>query len=397
MSQVRVRKRGKTFSYIFEAGKIEGRRKVVEKGGYPTKDAAYKAGVEAYNDFIHGNIGITSTSIKLADFMQSWLTNVVALNVRPSTMQTYQSLMNNQILPHLGGLKIQELSPAILDKWLRSLQKVGLSRNTLRNARDVIGHSLDYAVYPAQLISSNPANYIKVPKNAPSEVIERSIIMPEQFRTLLEKYPFGTPYYIPLLILYYTGVRCGELIGLTWNNVNFRERTITIKEQITYLHGKGYFFSAPKTPTSIRSIVIDDFLVKELWGWQKQQIQNEDKLGDSYVYSYCSDTGALLRQSKGLPHANNVVKKNLVCTRENGSPILHFNIVNLLKKNGLNAHSFRHTHATLLMENGAMPKEVSARLGHSNVYITQDLYTHITAKMSNATANIFSAVMQTNY
>ena len=80
MAQVRVRKRGKTFSYIFEAGKIDGKRKVIEKGGFQTKSEAYKAGVEAYNDFIHGNIGITSESISLKDFMSTWLENVVALN-----------------------------------------------------------------------------------------------------------------------------------------------------------------------------------------------------------------------------------------------------------------------------------------------------------------------------
>ena len=60
MAKVRTRKRGKTYSYIFEAGTVNGKRKVVEKGGFPTAGAAYKAGVEAYNDYLHGNIGITS-------------------------------------------------------------------------------------------------------------------------------------------------------------------------------------------------------------------------------------------------------------------------------------------------------------------------------------------------
>ena len=69
MSQVRTRKRGKTFSYIFEAGKkADGKRKVVEKGGFATKKAAYDAGVAAYNDWKHGNIGITSDNILLKDF-----------------------------------------------------------------------------------------------------------------------------------------------------------------------------------------------------------------------------------------------------------------------------------------------------------------------------------------
>ena len=187
MAQVRVRKRGKTFSYIFEAGKIDGKRKVVEKGGFETKTAAYKAGVEAYNDFLHGNIGITSESISLKDFMSTWLENVVALNVKPNTMQTYLSVFNSRIIPSIGEHKIQDLTPAILDKWIRDLQKLGLSFSSISAA-----HALDYAVYPAQLISSNPSVYIKVPKNAPRNIIERHIISPEQFKALLEKYPFET-------------------------------------------------------------------------------------------------------------------------------------------------------------------------------------------------------------
>mgnify|MGYP006873001719 CR=1 FL=1 len=78
MAQVRIRKRGKTYSCIFEAGKVDGKRKVVEKAAME----AYKAGVAVYNDFVHGNIGITSESITLKEFMTTWLDNVVALNFK---------------------------------------------------------------------------------------------------------------------------------------------------------------------------------------------------------------------------------------------------------------------------------------------------------------------------
>ena len=116
MTQVMTRKRGKTFSYIFEAGKTaDGRRKVVEKDGFATKAEVYKAGVAAYNNFLNGNIGITSESITLKDFMTSWLDNVVALNVKQTSLQLYRSLANDQIFPYLGSAKVQELTPAKLD------------------------------------------------------------------------------------------------------------------------------------------------------------------------------------------------------------------------------------------------------------------------------------------
>ena len=398
MAQVRVRKRGKTFSYIFEAGKVDGKRKVVEKGGFQTKSAAYKAGVEAYNDFLHGNIGITSEAVTLKEFMTAWLDEVVTLNVKPSSIQLYKSLANHQIFPRLGEIKIQDLTPAILDVWIRGLQQTGLAQNTIRHARTLLSQALHYAVYPTQLISVNPADYIKIPKNAPKNIVKRSIITPERFKKLLEKYSPETDYYIPLLILYHTGVRCGELLGLTWDAIDFEKRTITIDKQIVYLHSRGYFFSTPKTATSRREISVDEKLIGELKHWRERQAQNEKKFGGSYVHVYVRESDKkLIQQSKSLGVMSNARRLQIVCTRKTGKATLPFHIGHLLKAEGLNTHSFRHTHATLLIENGATPKAVAGRLGHSGVAITQNLYTHMTEKMNEETASIFGRIMQTNF
>ena len=88
-------------------------------------------------------------------------------------------------------------------------------------------------------------------------------------------------------------------------------------------------------------------------------------------------------------------KNSLVCTNNDRQHIT-FNIIEIaVKSEGLNAHSFRHSHATLLIENDATPKSVSGRLGHSDVIITQNLYTHVTEKMNEETVAIFSKMMQT--
>ena len=394
MAQVRVRKRGKTFSYIFEAGKVNGKRKVVERGGYPTKGAAYKAGMEAYVDFLHGNIGITSESITLADFMTHWLENVVTLNVKPSSMQTYQTLFKCQIVPYLGEVKIQELTPAMLDKWLRELQKLGLSYNTISAIHAFLHNALNYAVYPAQLISSNPAAYIKVPKNAPHNVIKRHIITPERFKALLTKYSFGSPFYIPLLLLYHTGMRISEVLGLTWNDIDFDTKRIDLRRQLIYLKRRGYYLTTLKTESSKRYILIDDFLLNELLRWQAQQVDNEKEFGDSYVYAYREEDGHVIRKSKGLPCS--FEKVSLVCVRSEGHFLRKDNIAKILKKENLNAHSFRHTHATQLIECGAVPKGVARRLGHADATITQNLYTHDTLKLQEETLAIFDKTLQTN-
>ena len=199
-----------------------------------------------------------------------------------------------------------ELTPAMFDNWIRELQKRGLSYNTISAVHAFIHNALNYAVYPAQLINSNPAAYIKVPKN----IVKRTIITPERFKALLEKYPFGTPYYIPLLLLYHTGMRIGEVLGLSWQDIDFAAKKITLRRQIRYFSKRGYYFTMLKTESSKRYILVDDYLLGEFRRWQNQQVENEKQFGDSYVYICRESDGHIVRQSKGLP-INVTLKKSL--------------------------------------------------------------------------------------
>lgn len=395
VAQVRTRKRGKTFSYIFEAGKTAaGKRKVVEKGGFPSKDAAYKAGVSAYNDWLHGNIGITSEKVTLGEFLANWLANVAAPNIKPTTLQRYQSVVRVHILPMLAAVKIQELTPAMLDKWIRNLQSGGLAFKTLTVVRIIFHHALNYAVYPAQLISSNPLNYVKVPKGAPRNVVKRTIISNEKFSEVMQMYPFGTPFHIPLMLLYHTGMRIGEVVGLMWRDIDFAEKKITVRQQVVYLSRRGHFLATLKTEASNRYLFIDDTLAAELKAWQNQQLINEQKFGKSYVYGYCEADGHLVWQSKAQPLEAERV--HFVCVRPNGKLCFTYSVVDSLVQFGLNSHSFRHTHATRLIESGALSKSVSGRLGHASTETTQDLYTHNTEKMQRDLVSIVKKVVQTN-
>ena len=150
-----------------------------------------------------------------------------------------------------------------------------------------------------------------------------------------------------------------------------------------------------KTESSNRYIIVDDFLLGELRRWQSRQIENEKQFGDSYVYIYREVGGHIARRSKGLP-APDGQKVSLICAHNDGRPLLANRIIVLLKKEGLNAHSFRHTHATQLIESGAPAKGVAGRLGHASTLITQNLYTHNTLKLQVETAQFFAQNLQTN-
>ena len=338
---------------------------------------------------------MTASEMLLKDFMATWLEKVIALNVKPNSLQEYNFRFEHYISPKLGDEKVQNITPAIVDKFARELSAQGFSKNTLSAIQTLLCHALDYAVYPAQIISSNPARYIKVSKKAPTNIVQRTIISREKFNELLMKYPFGSAMYIPLLLLYHTGMRISEVCGLLWDDVNFEKGVISLCRQIVPIIKKGSCFSTPKTKSSVREIVMDKFLMNERQRWKKQQLDNEAGLGESYVYVYRDKEDKVIQQSRGLKLAD-AEKVELVCTHKDGKFIQRNYVVHLLAKENLNSHSFRHTHATILIENGATPKGVAGRLGHSNAAITQNLYTHNTKKIQDDTVAIFEKTLQTN-
>ena len=395
MSKIMILKRGSTYSYRFDAGKTaEGKRKRVQKGGFATRKDAQDAGAIAYADWKHGNVGITSARIRLDAFLQKWLAGPVRQNTRSITASNYEALVRNHIVPILGSKYLQDLKPADVATWMDAQAAEGYSYNTLKSAHTVLKTALSYAVYPAQLISSNPALYIKVPRNAPKNVVKRSIIPPEQVACLLETYPEDHPMHIVLLLLYHTGMRISEVVGLTWEHVQADPPAIDVKEQIL-VHPSDHklHIAPPKTRTSLRSIPIDDGLLRALTAWKKHQAENELRAGDTYIYQYASPDGMILQQSKGLPSAG-LKRIQPVCTLKTGALMQAQYVFRYLRKEGLNAHSFRHTHATMLIEGGATPKGVAGRLGHAKTSITEDLYTHETKAMQQDTLDVFKRVIK---
>ena len=212
MSKIRIRKRGNTYSYSFDISKNPRRMK--EKGGFATEDDAFDAGVKAYTDWKSGNIGITSERVKLRDYLASWLENVVRPNVKRTTFKSYHNAIGSRITPQIGDgdIYLQELRPRDIDLWVNELAHAGLSQGTIRQTKTVLSIALKYAIYPAELITATPTTGINIPRSAPHKVVMRTIITPEQFAAI----PESNKYYPLLKILYHTGLRISEALGLTF-------------------------------------------------------------------------------------------------------------------------------------------------------------------------------------
>ncbi|MCH1662140.1 site-specific integrase [Enterococcus faecium] len=349
----------------------DGSRKKVEKVGGDTRPEAEAALRKVLSDIDETGQYFLGTDTRVKQYLDFWMEEYVKLNLKYNTYENYRFTIKNHINGYLGKKKLTDLSPALLQNFINAEFKKGYSKKTMTITHSVLKNALNMAVYPWGLIKQNPMLYVKIPKYEarPTTKKDLKIISLEDFDHMLEITPEGHTFYIPLNIGFYTGMRVGEVCGLTWDDVDFSNGTITVEKQMVKNDG-AWVYGTPKTSSSNRTIFIGQTLLAILKKHKKQQLENRMKYGKLYI-----DSNAVCTKEDGELVTPSVVKWNT--RRISNALSLSFNF-----------HSLRHTHATLLLENGAKMKEISERLGHSRISITMDTYSHVTDKMRNETVDI---------
>ena len=355
----------------------DGSRKKVEKVGGDTRPEAEAALRKVLSDIDETGQYFLGTDTRVKQYLDFWMEEYVKLNLKYNTYENYRFTIKNHINGYLGKKKLTDLSPALLQNFINAEFKKGYSKKTMTITHSVLKNALNMAVYPWGLIKQNPMLYVKIPKYEarPTTKKDLKIISLEDFDHMLEITPEGHPFYIPLNIGFYTGMRVGEVCGLTWDDVDFSNGTITVEKQMVKNDG-AWVYGTPKTSSSNRTIFIGQTLLAILKKHKKQQLENRMKYGKLYI-----DSNAVCTKEDGELVTPSVVKWNT--RRISNALSLSFNF-----------HSLRHTHATLLLENGAKMKEISERLGHSRISITMDTYSHVTDKMRNETVDIMENLRQ---
>lgn len=320
---------------------------------------------------------IDNKKMKFSEYLDYWKEETFD-NLEVTTKEGYIQKINKHIKPCLGNILLENLKPLHLQNFYKEKLKNGkldgkggLSERTVLSIHRIIYSALGQAV-KWQLVIRNVAEAVEPPK---AKKYKAEFLNEEQAVQLI-KCAKSTDIYIPIILAIYTGARRGEILGLNWNNVDLENGTIKIIDNLCSTEN-GIIIKQPKTDSGIRTIAISETLVNELKKHKIKQMENKMKFGNEYEDNNmvcCYEDGHLFNPKRFSAKFNELLKKNKL-------PHIRF-------------HDLRHSHASLLVKMGIQPKEISSRLGHSNIGITMDLYSHVYEEVDREVADRFDKLIK---
>lgn len=381
-------KKDGTTAYMFNAylGKdpLTGKKKRTTRRGFKTKKEANialsKLLVEVDELVLRKNEQITFQEVFEEWFKQH------RTEVKPTTVYALESKFK-RILPLFGPYKIKDISRSRCQKaintWAQELK-------TFNDYKIQANQVFRYAM-KMDIIKRNPMDYVTLPKlkhemeyNAELEE-KKYYYTREELRSFLEAIKEDDMAYTMFRLLAFTGARKGELYALHWSDVDFHQKTISLKKTLIHTSGKKQLQTS-KTKASRRVVSVDDETLAILKKWRSKQIQRYLNL--ELVAPFQSD------DKQPVFTVYNHFKHGMDYCR---LAYLNEKLERIYKKNPdlpkINVHAFRHTHASLLFAAGASIKDVQARLGHTDIQTTMDIYTHVTDEAKEKTAEMFQKYM----
>ena len=347
--------------------------KLIQKSVYGKSQKEVRQKLARITAEIDEGTYIEPNSMKLADWLQTWLRDYIG-NVKASTVKSYTDHVNLNIIPYIGKTQLSKLSAPMIQSMYNTLQREkGLSPKTIKNVHGVLHRALTQA-QKMGYIRLNPLEAVTLPR------IEKAQIKPMEDDDLTRflKEIKGNPYELVFFVTVFTGLRQGEILGLTWDCVKFEKNTLYINKQHGKIKGgKTYVFSSLKNDKP-RMIVAADGVMDVLRKQKARQQRWAELAGDGW---------------------NN--EDNLVFTTElgrylsNQTVYLAFKkVVRALGMENVRFHDLRHTFAVNSLKAGDDIKTVQENLGHHTAAFTLDVYAHVTSGMKQESANRMEKYLQ---
>lgn len=357
MSFAFIRKRSKNYIvYLEYKDKESGKKHQKNMGSFDKKRDASKKLTEIKDQIYNEELALPNAynlEIYLLDFLNKYKSNISI-----TTYNCYFRICKKYIIPMLGKYKMEDLRPIHIQNYVDDLVGI-LAPQTIKLHINILNLAFKRA-YKLRLVRENIVEYIEVPR---IKKFKNDIYDTDSLIKLLKVCENST-LKLPIYLASGLGLRISEILGLTWDNIDFNNNTITINK-ITVRNDKKVILKSPKTESSERTISAPKEIILMLKEYKKKQL--ESKLSGQISNSL----NLIFFDKNEQPIAQDVLSKKFS---------------RFLKDNDLSHirfHDLRHSHVTMLINSKIPIKVISERVGHSNINTTLNIYAHTLKEMDS--------------
>ena len=310
---------------------------------------------------------VDPSQMSFEQWIEIWLTDY-SQNLKRSSKRVYRSFIDKHIIPALGPVTLKNLHPAVVQRFINSLADSAGSNLAPKTIKDIHG-ILHKALTQAALlgyIPTNPADNCVLPKIVKQKITPLKDEDMPNFMAEISKSPFKTLY----ITVLFTGLRRGEICGLTWDNIDFKNNLIFVTHQLQKLPADDQYHFVPPKSSSTRAVPMPPSLSATLKSHRASQAQCAIKAGPAWD----NPLNLVFTTPLGRYVSPNSLSRDFKrIAYKIGRPDLRF-------------HDLRHTYATLAIRAGDNIKTVQDNLGHASAAFTLDVYGHVTTDMKAESA-----------
>jgi integrase len=320
---------------------------------------------------------VTASQQTLEKYLLQWLEDR-RVSVRARTYERYEEYVRLHIVPVIGRVQLQKLTAQNVQALYTKKLKEGLSPTTVNTLHAMLHKALSDAVRLG-LIARNVCDMVTAPRRAYHEITPLTIEQAQQLLAMVKGHKLEALFVLALT----TGMRRGEVLALKWQDINFVQGTLQVRRMLSRVPtklaketGQHYIEAEPKTERSRRSIVLAPLALEALREHRKRQFLAMAEAGAEW-----QDNDLVFCTSLGTPlNPNHVLEKFKALLQQAGLPDMRF-------------HDLRHSAATILLDTGVHPKVVQEMLGHNQISMTMDIYSHVLPTMQQDAAKKLNDVL----
>lgn len=356
-------------NYYYAKFRVNGKQKMLATK-VPVKGNNKRKAERVLKELIakYEGLNLENENVLFTTFLDKWLQSVKPI-LKPATWESYDKTVSGKIKPYFEqkNYKFKDMKPETLTEYFvflaqqgKSNGKGGLSYKTVKNIRGVLSSAYEYAIENSY-IKDNPVLKSRMPSFAHSIKSDVPEYSAEQVRKLLLFAKENDSHiYIFLLLALYTGLRKGELLALTWDDVDYDKKLLRVNKSRTGSRKAiTTQITTPKTESSNRKIPLNDTVLEALKAEKKRQDEHAEILGKGYDKS----SSFIIRTVLGKPYVNLSAINRVVNRLTEKAGLPHCTI-----------HGFRHSVASILDDNGVPIQDISVLLGHESVQTTERIY-----------------------